>query len=169
MARFVFMGVSGCGKSSVGAALARETGLTFIEGDDLHPASNIAKMSSGQPLNDADRAPWLARVGRTLAQQTGHVAIGCSALKRAYRDIIRSEAGDAVHFLHLAAPKEVLAKRVAERKDHFMPPALLDSQYAALEPLGPDETGTLIDISRSKDAVVRDAVAYVRGVAVNFL
>jgi carbohydrate kinase (thermoresistant glucokinase family) len=162
MARFVVMGVSGCGKTSVGKALARATGLRFIDGDDLHPPANIAKMSAGVPLDDADRAPWLAAVGRALGREAGHVAIGCSALKRRYRDIIRGEAGE-VHFLHLAAPKAVLAERVAARKGHFMPPALLDSQYAALEPLEADETGTVLDIAQPLEAVVADAVAYVRG------
>ena len=162
MARFVVMGVSGCGKSSVGRALARETGLAFIDGDDLHPPANIAKMSAGVPLEDADRAPWLVAVGRALAEAEGPVAIGCSALKRRYRDLIRGEAGE-VHFLHLAAPKAVLAKRVAARKGHFMPPALLDSQYAALEPLEADEAGVVIDIAQAFEAVAADAVAYVRG------
>lgn len=165
MARFVVMGVSGCGKSSVGEALAEATGLTFIDGDDLHPPSNIAKMSAGTPLDDADRAPWLKAVGQALAREDGSVAIGCSALKRAYRDIIRAEAVEEVHFLHLAAPKAVLAKRVAARKGHFMPPALLDSQYAALEQLEADETGTVLDIAQPLDKVVGDAVAYVRQVS----
>ena len=161
MARFVVMGVSGCGKSSVGQALARKTDVTFIDGDDLHPPANISKMSSGIPLDDTDRAPWLIAVGQSLAQQDGPTAIGCSALKRAYRDIIRGEAGQ-VHFLHLAAPKAVLAERVAARQGHFMPLALLDSQYAALEHLEADETGTVIDIAQPLDRVVSDAVAYVR-------
>lgn len=164
MAKFVVMGVSGCGKSSVGQALARDTGLTFIDGDDLHPPSNIAKMSAGTPLDDVDRAPWLAAVGQALSQEDGSVAIGCSALKRAYRDIIRAEVAEVVHFLHLAAPKSVLAERVASRRGHFMPPALLDSQYAALELLGPDEAGTVLDIARPLDRVVADAGTYVRQV-----
>ena len=164
MAKFVVMGVSGCGKSSVGQALAEAVGLTFIDGDDLHPPSNIAKMSAGMPLDDTDRAPWLVAVGRALAQEDGSVAIGCSALKRAYRDIIRGEAGQ-VQFLHLAAPKSVLAERVAARKGHFMPPALLDSQYATLEHLEADETGTVLDIAQPLARVIKDAVAYVQRVS----
>lgn len=161
MMRLVLMGVSGCGKTTVGQALARDCALTFIDGDDLHPAANIAKMSRGEPLDDADRAPWLRAVGRKLAEQDGDVAIGCSALKRAYRDTIRHEAGQ-VHFVHLHAPKPVLAKRVAERAGHFMPPSLLDSQYAALEDLWDDELGCVVDIDQPFEGVVQDAAAYVR-------
>jgi len=151
------MGVSGCGKTSVGEALAGSTDITFIDGDDLHPAENIAKMSRGEPLNDADRAPWLAQVGGTLASQTGPAIIGCSALKRSYRDIIRRNAREPVTFLHLAAPKLVLAKRVANRPGHFMPPALLDSQFAALEQLQDDERGAVINIDQPLAGVIADA------------
>ena len=166
MRRFVIMGVSGCGKSSVGAGLAQVCGLAFIDGDSLHPPANIAKMSSGQPLDDADRGPWLVAVGQVLAAAQGPLAVGCSALKRRYRDVIRAQSGQApVHFLHLAAPKVVLAARVAARQGHFMPPALLDSQYAALEPLDPDEPGLVIDIDRPIEAIVADAARYVREAA----
>lgn len=164
MARFVIMGVSGCGKTSVGTALAEQVGLTFIDGDDLHPASNVAKMASGIPLDDADRAPWLADVGRTLAYGDGVTAIGCSALRRVYRDQIRGQVGGPVYFLHLSAPQEVLQRRVDARKGHFMPPALLVSQYAALEPLEADELGQDIDISQSFDTVVAQSEAYIKGI-----
>ena len=163
MARFVIMGVSGCGKTSVGEALAAQSPVAFVDGDSLHPDSNIAKMASGQPLDDDDRAPWLADVGRTLAKHDGAIAIGCSALKRKYRDWIRAEAGD-VHFLHLDAPKAVLAERVADRPGHFMPPSLLESQFEALERLEPDEAGRVIDISGPLSGVVAEAVDYVDGV-----
>ncbi len=159
--RFVLMGVSGCGKTTVGQALMQRCALTFFDGDDLHPSSNIEKMSRGEPLNDADRAPWLTEVGRKLARQEGDAAIGCSALKRAYRDIIRGEAGQ-VHFIHLHAPKLVLAKRVAERSGHFMPPSLLDSQFATLETLADDELGCVVNIDQSFEDVVKDATAYFR-------
>ncbi|MEM9431730.1 MAG: gluconokinase [Pseudomonadota bacterium] len=162
MARYVLMGVSGCGKTTVGEALAARTGLAFVDGDTLHPAANIAKMARGEPLDDADRAPWLGDVGAALAASEGPMAIGCSALKRRYRDLIRARAGGAVHFLHLDAPRAVLAVRVASREGHFMPPSLLDSQFAALEPLGPDEDGARIDIDQPFDGVVDAAVAYVR-------
>ncbi len=161
--RFVVMGVSGCGKSTVGQAAADACGAVFADGDDLHPPANIAKMSQGIPLDDDDRAPWLRRVGETLAAETGPVAIGCSALKRAYRDIIRTEAG-AVHFIHLHAPKRVLEQRVNEREGHFMPPELLDSQFAALEELGADEDGTVVNIDQPFEDVVTDAVAAMRSV-----
>lgn len=155
--RFVLMGVSGCGKTSVGQALAAEIGITFFDGDDLHPAENIVKMSRGEPLNDADRAPWLAEVGRVLAGHDGPIAIGCSALKRSYRDIIRENAAGPVTFLHLAAPRAVLAARVADRPGHFMPPSLLDSQFAALEALHADEQGAEVNIDQPLAAVVADA------------
>jgi carbohydrate kinase (thermoresistant glucokinase family) len=155
---YVLMGVSGCGKTSVGERLAERRALTFIDGDALHPQANIDKMASGTPLDDADRAPWLARVGAALAETPGPVVIGCSALKRAYRDQIRAAAGAPVCFLHLAAPKEVLRARVADRPGHFMPAALLDSQFAALEALAPDETGQVIDIDQPFDKVVEDAL-----------
>ncbi|WP_299968654.1 gluconokinase [uncultured Roseobacter sp.] len=160
---YVLMGVSGCGKSSVGEALSARCQIDFIDGDDLHPPANIAKMSSGEPLDDADRAPWLAAVGQALAQHHGPAIIGCSALKRRYRDWIRQEVSEPLHFLHLDAARDVLAERVQERRDHFMPTSLLDSQFAALEPLQRDELGAAIDISRPLDAVIRESEAYVKG------
>ena len=150
--RVVIMGVAGCGKSTVGAALARETGIPYRDGDDLHPPENIRKMSKGTPLTDKDRAPWLAKVG--LALKPGNLMIGCSALKRGYRDIIRDQADGPVLFLHLAAPIELIRERMKARTGHFMPPALLDSQFATLEPLQPDEAGSVIDIDQSFEGVV---------------
>lgn len=161
--RFVVMGVSGCGKTTVGQAASHACGAVFFDGDDFHPSENIEKMSTGVPLNDKDRAPWLARVGETIAAELGPVAIGCSALKRAYRDIIRDKAG-SVHFIHLHAPKDVLERRVNEREGHFMPPALLASQFAALEVLGDDEDGTVINIDQPFEGVVTDAVVAMRTV-----
>lgn len=151
---FVVMGVSGCGKSAIGAGLARAIHATFIDGDDLHPAENVAKMSAGQPLNDADRAPWLHRVGLAFRGQTGTVLIGCSALKRHYRDIIRAAANEPVTFLHLAGDKAVIAKRMAARKDHFMPPALLDSQFATLEPPTEDEAHVTVNIDQTPEQII---------------
>jgi carbohydrate kinase (thermoresistant glucokinase family) len=156
------MGVSGCGKSSVGLELSRVCGIDFIDGDDLHPQANIAKMAQGKALNDADRAPWLADVGQALARSTSPTVIGCSALKRAYRDIIRSQVLEPVHFLHLHAAREVLEARVGTRVGHFMPPSLLDSQFAALERLGSDELGREIDISCPFNEVVAQSEAYVK-------
>ena len=159
---YILMGVSGCGKSSVGTALQVLCDLEFVDGDDLHPKANIDKMARGVPLDDRDRAPWLADVGRTLAKHDGAIAIGCSALKKSYRDWIRAQVDEPVHFLHLDAPKDVLAQRVAHRPGHFMPASLLDSQFAALERLQRDEWGGEIDISRPFDDVVAQSEAYVR-------
>ena len=153
---YVVMGVSGCGKSTVGAAFAAAIGGRFIDGDDLHPPENVAKMSAGVPLTDADRWPWLTLVGATL---TGDVVVGCSALKRAYRDRIRAVAGP-VRFLHLAGSKAVIAARMAARPGHFMPLGLLDSQFAALEPPGPDEDAVTVDIDQSLEAIVAALLAH---------
>ena len=153
---WVVMGVSGCGKSTVGAAFASAVGARFIDGDDLHPPENVAKMASGQPLGDADRWPWLDLVGAAL---TGGVVIGCSALKRAYRDRIRAVAGP-VRFIHLAGSRDVIAARMAARPGHFMPLELLDSQFAALEPPGPDEDAVTVDIDQPFAAVIAALLIY---------
>ena len=159
---YVLMGVSGCGKSSVGAMLSVTCGMEFIDGDDLHPQANIAKMSQGDPLDDDDRAPWLADVGRVLAQGSKPMVIGCSALKKKYRDMIRAEVPEPVHFLHLDAPKDVLVRRVSGRAGHFMPTSLLDSQFATLERLDDDEWGGEIDITQSYPHVIAQAETYVK-------
>jgi gluconokinase len=160
--RFVIMGVSGCGKSSIGAAFAAAIGGKFIDGDDLHPAANRAKMAAGTPLTDEDRAPWLVKVGQSLRGGTGPIVIGCSALKRRYRDLIRAEAGQPVMFLHLAGSHEVLTKRMAARTGHFMPPSLLDSQLAALEPPTPDERAVTVDIDQTPQAIVAELLVKTR-------
>lgn len=154
----VLMGVAGCGKSSVGAALANRLGAVYFDGDDLHPPANIAKMSKGIPLEDEDRWPWLTLVGEALQAGMGPTIIGCSALKRAYRQHIERAAGAPVTFIHLAGTVAVIEKRMKERQGHFMPPALLASQFAALEPPGPDENAISVDIDQPLDAVV-DAIA----------
>lgn len=159
---YVLMGVSGCGKSSVGVALSVMCGMKFIDGDDLHPKTNIAKMARGVALNDDDRAPWLMDVGRVLAKGSAPVVIGCSALKRTYRNMIRAEVPEPVHFLHLDAPKDVLSERVAKRGGHFMPQALLDNQFAVLERLDRDEWGDEIDIAQSYSQVIAQAETCVR-------
>ena len=154
------MGVCGCGKSSVGQGIAMALGLRFTDGDDLHPATNVAKMASGQPLTDADRWPWLAKVGETLG--AGGV-VACSALKRVYRDHIRA-AAPATVFVYLHGSRELLAARLAARPGHFMPPALLDSQLATLEsPI--DEPGCLcIPIDQPLDFVINQSVAQLAAV-----
>jgi gluconokinase len=151
---FVVMGVAGCGKSSVGEALAARMGGTFLDGDDLHPATNIDKMSRGEPLDDEDRAPWLARIAEAMAGSSGVVFAGCSALKRRYRDILRQGAGEPMCFVHLAGSRELIASRMAARSGHFMPASLLDSQFSALESPSPDEDHITVDVSGGRDEVV---------------
>jgi len=152
--RVVIMGVSGCGKSSVGAGLAARLGLNYRDGDDLHPPENVAKMQVGMPLTDADRWPWLDRVGQVLLAEAP-VIVGCSALKRAYRDRIRTAAGGPVTFVHLAGSQEVIAARMALRQGHYMPLSLLDSQFAALEPPAAAEAIT-VSIDQPLEAIVAD-------------
>lgn len=164
MTRFVLMGVAGCGKSSVGQALSANCAIDFIDGDDLHPQSNIDKMAGGQPLTDDDRAPWLMDVGRSLEGNVGPIVIGCSALKRSYRDWIRQQVSTPVHFLHLMATQVVLTDRMSARDSHFMPPSLLNSQIATLEQLHPDEDGIEIDATLNFDDVMRHSETYVREV-----
>ena len=154
--RVVIMGVSGCGKSSVGAGLAARLGLNYRDGDDLHPPENVAKMRSGMPLTDADRWPWLDRVGQVLLAEAP-VIVGCSALKRAYRDRIRTAAGGPVTFVHLAGSQEVIAARMALRQGHYMPLSLLDSQFAALEPPAAAEAIT-VSIDQPLEAIVADVL-----------
>jgi carbohydrate kinase (thermoresistant glucokinase family) len=158
----VAMGVSGSGKSTIGALVAAALGVTFVDGDSLHPLANIEKMAAGIPLTDEDRWPWLARVGQSLAQMedTGGV-VACSALRRAYRDAIRVEAPGVV-FLLLHGSRDVLSRRLEGRSGHFMPITLLDSQLATLEPLEPDERNVVVDIDASVPEVVSAAVAGVR-------
>jgi len=154
MKHYVIMGVSGCGKSSVGAAFAAAINGIFIDGDDLHPEKNLTKMASGQPLTDEDRAPWLVRVGKALHGKTSPVVVGCSALKRRYRDVIRAEAAQPVTFVHLAGTRDVLLARMVGRTGHFMPVSLLDSQLAALEPPTSDETAITVDIDQTLQAIL---------------
>lgn len=163
MDRMIVMGVSGCGKSAIGSAFANAIGATFIDGDDLHPAENVAKMASGLPLTDVDRAGWLACVAETLRVNEEAVVIACSALKRKYRDAIRSGAKADVMFLHLVGARDVIATRMLARNDHFMPPTLLNSQFAALEPPGPDETSVEVNIDQAPAAIVAELVVKVRG------
>lgn len=150
--RIVIMGVAGCGKSSVGEALALRLGVPYRDGDDLHTAESVAKMRAGVALADADRWPWLDRVAAVLRDEAP-VIVGCSALKRAYRDRIRAGAGGPVSFVHLAGSRAVIEARMAARTGHYMPVALLDSQFAALEAPGPDEAMT-VDIDQALGAIV---------------
>ena len=148
-ARWVVMGVSGCGKSAVGSLLAEALKVPYVEGDDVHPPENVAKMAAGIPLDDADRAGWLAALRARIATaraQGGGLVVSCSALKRAYRDLLR-EGDPALRFAHLHGRREVLARRM-RRPGHFMPPSLLDSQLRTLQPLQPDEAGIVLDIGQ---------------------
>jgi gluconokinase len=149
----VVMGVSGSGKSTVGAALAERLGVPFADADDLHPPANVAKMAAGQPLDDDDRRPWLDAVGRWLAAHPDGGVMSCSALKRAYRDQLRQHAQE-VAFLLLDGAPEVIRRRQADRRGHFMPTSLLASQFATLEPLAADERGVSIDVDRGVEAIV---------------
>jgi len=157
----VVMGVSGSGKSTVAKPLAERLGWPFQEGDDLHPAANVAKMKAGIALDDADRAPWLDAIatwiGDRLTADSGGV-VTCSALRRAYRDRLR-EAGDGVICVYLEGSKAVIAERVANRHGHFMPPALLDSQFATLEPPTPNEHPIVVDIDQPAERQVSEIIA----------
>jgi gluconokinase len=156
--KIVVMGVSGCGKSTVGAALAARLGAVFMDGDDLHPAANIAKMSRGEPLTDDDRWPWLTQVAQVLRGE-GIRIVGCSALKQIYRDHIGQGADGPVTFVHLSGARGVIEARMKARSGHFMPPALLDSQFATLEPPRADEAALTVDIDQPFDAVIDAIIA----------
>lgn len=151
------MGISGSGKSTVGAALAQRLRVPFADADDLHPAANIAKMSSGEPLDDHDRFPWLETVGGWLAAHADGGVMSCSALKRKYRDQLRHHA-PGVEFVLLAGSREVIERRQASRPGHFMPASLLSSQLATLEPLEPDEGGMVLDVDQGVDEIVEGYV-----------
>ena len=161
--RIVVMGPSGCGKSTVGAALAEALGARFIDGDDLHPAANVAKMSAGIPLDDDDRMPWLHTVGETLRNDE-RIVLACSALRRAYRDAITSEAPDAF-FAELVVDRALLAERLSARADHFMPASLLDSQLQTLEPLAADEIGIRVSATLGVGQQIREIGDAVRAIA----
>jgi gluconokinase len=160
----VVMGVAGSGKSEIAQALAGELGLVLTEGDDHHPRANIEKMSAGTPLDDDDRAPWLEALARWTREQhdAGHdTVLTCSALRRRYRDVLRGAVEEPTFFLHLHGSAAVLAERMSAR-DHFMPASLLDSQFATLEQLEPDEDGEVVDVDRPLDEVVKEALGIVR-------
>lgn len=154
----VVMGVSGSGKSTVGAALAQRLRVPFADADDFHPPANIAKMSAGHPLDDDDRYPWLESIGEWLAGHPDGGVMSCSALKRSYRDQLRRHC-PAIEFLHLAGAVETISRRQASRPGHFMPANLLQSQFQTLEPLDPDEHGVVVDVDQSIDAIIENYVS----------
>ncbi|GGO72047.1 gluconokinase [Nocardioides deserti] len=153
----VVMGVSGSGKSTIGAALSQRLRVPFADADDLHPEANVAKMARGEPLDDSDRWPWLEAVGRWLADRaaagTGGV-MSCSALKRSYRDQLRHHASETT-FVLLEGGRDIIERRQASRPGHFMPPSLLTSQFSTLEPLEPDEDGVVLEVDQGVDAIVQ--------------
>ena len=151
----VVMGVSGSGKSTVGAALSRATGLPYLDGDTLHPPANVAKMREGQPLSDDDRMPWLGLCGAALRDATGGLILGCSALRRVYRDRLRAGAGiDDLLFVLLDGDPALLARRMGARQGHYMPPSLLQSQLDTLERPGADERSLTVSIDQPTGIMV---------------
>jgi len=160
----LLMGVSGCGKTTIGAALAERLGWAFLEGDALHPPANVAKMAAGTPLEDADRWPWLraiaARIDAWRSAGTSGV-VACSALKRAYRDVLIGDRGD-VRLVYLRGDKDVIAARLAARKGHFMPPGLLDSQFRTLEEPGADEHPMTVAVGDPPDVIIANILEQLR-------
>ncbi|MFF0137281.1 gluconokinase [Streptomyces sp. NPDC005227] len=155
----VVMGVAGTGKTTIGPLLAARLGVPYAEGDDFHPQANIAKMSAGTPLTDDDRAPWLDAIGRWAHDRAGlGGVVSCSALKRGYRDRLRA-AAPGVAFVHLTGDRELIEDRMSHRKGHFMPTALLDSQFATLQPLAADEAGVEVDVSGDPTEITERTVA----------
>lgn len=159
--RWVVMGVCGCGKSTIAAALAAAFDVAFLEGDAYHPAPNVVKMSAGVPLTDDDRAGWLQalanEIGAARERGTG-VVVSCSALKRRYRDLLR-KADPNLRFAHLQGPRGMIAARMQTRIGHYMPITLLDSQLRDLEPLQPDEPGITLDITQPPETLVASIIA----------
>jgi gluconokinase len=159
MTAFVFMGVSGTGKSTLGERVSRELGLPFVEGDEFHPAANVAKMSGGVPLTDADREPWIDALGDALRCADGDVVVACSALSGRIRERLRARIHAPVEFLLLTAPPDVIEQRLRNRPRHFMKAGMLASQLAALEP---PQDAHVIDVSGPIDSVAAQAVAHIR-------
>ncbi|HEX3708898.1 MAG TPA: gluconokinase [Pseudolabrys sp.] len=160
-AAIIIMGVSGAGKSTVGTLLAERLGRVFVEGDSLHPPHNVEKMKHGVPLTDADRIPWLKAIAAridTARQAHKPIVVTCSALKRDYRELLVA-GHDDVGFVYLKGTKELIARRVAARTDHFMPPELLDSQFSDLQEPAPDEPALAVPIDPPPDKIVDSIVA----------
>lgn len=153
MTTVLIMGVSGCGKTTVAAGVAKHLAWTLLEGDAFHPPANVAKMASGSPLTDADRWPWLRAIAAEAVRHDNAV-IACSALKRAYRAILAPDV-----LVYLQGSKTPIAERLRVRKGHFMPPALLDSQFAALEPPGADENPMVVPIDASPPELIQTVLA----------
>ena len=160
----VVMGVSGCGKSTLGQAIAQRLSVSFIEGDSLHPPRNVELMAAGTPLTDADRADWLVGIAQRLNQAAAAgrgLVVSCSALKRRYREVLRSGAPD-LRFVHLYGSLAVLRRRLDERRGHYMPASLLDSQLATLEPPEPDEAALTLDIAQPADCITEATLRWLQ-------
>jgi len=156
----VVMGVAGSGKTTIASGLAETLGVPFVEGDSLHPPANVKKMAAGIPLTDEDRWPWLEAIGDRIEVErvTGHgVVVSCSALKHVYRDCLRKQVHGTVQFILLDGTPELIGDRMRKRKGHFMPPALLDSQFATLEKPTADEHAVILDISHPIPALLAEA------------
>ncbi len=158
----VVMGVSASGKTVVGRRIADQLDARFVDGDDLHPEANVTKMAAGQPLDDADRAPWLDAIAGTLADPSGGVLVACSSLKVAYRDRLRAGAGRPIRFVYLDVSEPELRRRIEARTDHFMPPSLLADQLATLEWPGDEPDVTVVAADAGLDEVVASAVSSLR-------
>jgi gluconokinase len=163
---FIVMGVAGCGKSSIGEALAHATRENFMDGDHFHPKANIDKMSSGKPLSDDDRWPWLQIVAKEMAAREGIVFAGCSALKKTYRETLTETAREPVGFIFLDGSRELIGSRMAAREGHFMPTKLLDSQFATLERPDDSELVVRVDINAKREEVVKDILAQLSEIGV---
>ncbi|TFD75878.1 gluconokinase [Cryobacterium psychrophilum] len=158
------MGVQGCGKSTVGQRLGDALGMRFADGDDLHSAEARAKMAAGHPLIDADRIPWLTLIAHTIAESVANGepnVVACSALKRSYRDLLRSIVPTLV-FVELFGDQALVAERLTHRNHEYMPAALIDSQFAALQPLAADEAGVRINLTNTPDDIVGLAVEFLQ-------
>jgi gluconokinase len=155
----IVMGVSGCGKTTAGEALARHLRVPYIEGDALHPASNVSKMASGMPLNDEDRWPWLEKIGAALKAHPGGAVVTCSSLKHIYRERLRETSGGGLQFVFLKCSKEVLEERMRARKGHFMPPSLLASQLATLEDPGGEAGVVTVNGDAEHEAIMAEIVS----------
>ena len=155
--RLIVMGVTGCGKTTVGALLAGRLNAAFLDGDDYHPAANVEKMSSGQPLTDEDRWPWLDRLGEVIedtVQEKGKVVLACSALRRVYRDRLTNACTEPPLFIHLSGSRDLIHGRMAARRDHYMPVGLLESQIETLEPIQPGENAVTLTIDATADQII---------------
>ena len=161
----IVMGVSGCGKTAVGSALAERLGCPFLEGDDFHPPENKAKMSSGIPLDDEDRAGWMNAIRTAIEKQAGLTVVACSALRRRHRDYL-SDFPRPVLFLHLTGPRDLLEQRIGSRSGHFFDPKLLGSQLETLEPPDENERAVTFEIDASIENIVATSLAHLKSYAV---